>query len=156
MDGRPSSAYMASNTGDRSASASSARYLIVRSGWSSGMRVSTSTNASMLACGSCRPRITTTSVRDGSTLSGQPLRPEEPETPKMSLFQSPASLVPGEILALWYANQLTAVDAGDLHQFGAAHRKWNLYNSHGVVSCGPIASDKQIHRKLTSLLQRQE
>src|SRR6266545_7902599 len=90
MDGRPSSAYMASNTGDRSASASSARYLIVRSGWSSGMRVSTSTNASMLACGSCRPRITTTSVRDGSTLSGQPLRPEEPETPKMSLFQSPA------------------------------------------------------------------
>ncbi len=72
------------------------------------------------------------------------------------IVRSPSSLVPGEILALWYANQLTAVDAGDLHQFGAAHRKWNLYNSHGVVSCGPIASDKQIHRKLTSLLQRQE
>src|SRR5438270_8454931 len=52
-------------------------------------RVSTSTNASMLACGSCRPRITTTSVRDGSTLSGQTLRPEEPETPKISLFQGP-------------------------------------------------------------------
>src|SRR6266542_3117935 len=54
------------------------------------MRVSTSTKASMLACGSCRPRIHTTSVRDGSTVSGQPPRPEEPEQPKMGLFQTPA------------------------------------------------------------------
>src|SRR6266540_3129704 len=53
------------------------------------MRVSTSTKASMLACGSCRPRIHTTSVRDGSTVSGQPPRPEEPEQPKMGLFQTP-------------------------------------------------------------------
>src|SRR6266542_619575 len=55
------------------------------------MRVSTSTKASMLACGSCRPRIHTTSVRDGSTVSGQPPRPEEPEQPKMGLFQTPVS-----------------------------------------------------------------
>src|SRR6266511_353364 len=54
------------------------------------MRVSTSTKASMLACGSCRPRIHTTSIRDGSTVSGQPPRPEEPEQPKMGLFQTPA------------------------------------------------------------------
>src|SRR6266540_3629467 len=54
------------------------------------MRVSTSTKASMLACGSCRPRIHTTSVRDGSTVSGQPPRPEEPEQPNMGLFQTPA------------------------------------------------------------------
>src|SRR6266542_2964189 len=54
------------------------------------MRVSTSTKASMLACGSCRPRIHTTSVRDGSTVSGQPPRPEAPEQPKMGLFQTPA------------------------------------------------------------------
>src|SRR6266542_4890817 len=55
------------------------------------MRVSTSTQASMLACGSCRPLIHTTSVRDGATVSGQPPRPEEPEQPKMGLFQTPAS-----------------------------------------------------------------
>src|SRR6266511_469029 len=59
------------------------------------MRVSTSTKASMLACGSCRPRIHTTSVRDGSTVSGQPPRPEEPEQPKMGLFQTPARVDSG-------------------------------------------------------------
>ena len=38
IDGRPPSAYISSNTGDRSASASSASRLIARSGWPTGTR----------------------------------------------------------------------------------------------------------------------
>ena len=43
------SAYISSNTADRSAKASSATYLIVRSGWSNRTWLSTSMNANMLA-----------------------------------------------------------------------------------------------------------
>src|SRR5205807_10300683 len=88
MDGRPHTAYIASNVGDRAAKASSARRLMVRSGWSSGTRVSMSMNASMLTCGSCSPRIPTTSLQDGSTVSGAPISPEEPQTTKVGFFIS--------------------------------------------------------------------
>src|SRR6266568_403829 len=91
MDGRPHTAYIASNVGDRAAKASSARRLMVRSGWSSGTRISMSMNASMLTCGSCSPRIPTTSLRDGSTVSGAPISPEEPQPTKVGVFHQPAS-----------------------------------------------------------------
>src|SRR5438552_1397985 len=91
MDGRPSRAYIASNVGDRDASASSAKRLMVRSGWSCGIRVSKSMNASIVTCGSCSPRTPTTSARDGSTVSGATTSPEEPPDPKMGVFQHTAS-----------------------------------------------------------------
>src|SRR5436309_7744337 len=90
MDGRPHTAYITSNVGDSVAKASSARRLMVRSGWSSGTRVSMSMNASMLTCGSCSPRIPTTSLRDGSTVSGAPISPEQPQPPKVGVFHQPA------------------------------------------------------------------
>src|SRR5713101_4282959 len=93
MDGRPHTAYIASNVGDRAAKASSARRLMVRSGWSSGTRVSMSMNTSMLTCGSCSPRIPTTSLRDGSTVSGARISPEEPQTTKVGVFHQPANEV---------------------------------------------------------------
>src|SRR5215211_2532879 len=61
IEGRPPAAYMRSKIGDSSTSAESASRLMMRRGWSVGMRASRSTKASMLSGGSHRPRIGTSS-----------------------------------------------------------------------------------------------
>src|SRR2546428_2167568 len=61
---------------------------MVRSGWSSGTRVVMSMNASMLTCGSCSPRIPTTSLRDGSTVSGALSHRKSRRPPKWAFFSS--------------------------------------------------------------------
>ena len=57
IDGRPPSAYMASNTGDSFASASSASFLIARSGCVGGTRVSGDISISIEDCFVFSPRI---------------------------------------------------------------------------------------------------
>ena len=91
MDARPSLAYIASNVGDNSVNALSAKRLIVRSGWSCGIRVSKSMNASIVTCGSCSPRTSTTSARDASTLAGAGTSPEEPKQVKVGEFHQTAN-----------------------------------------------------------------
>src|SRR5207244_7363850 len=44
----------------------------------------------MLACFLVRPRTATTSLRDASTVSAPPTRPEEPESTKVGAFHQPA------------------------------------------------------------------
>src|SRR4051794_4353600 len=89
MDGRPPAAYIASKTGDNSAREASAKCLMTRSGWLGGTRSSRSTNANIVACGSRRPRMHTTSLEDGSTISVPPTQPEEPNPTGVGVFPQP-------------------------------------------------------------------
>src|SRR5204863_6575312 len=98
MDGRPPAAYIASKTGDSSARARSANCLTTRNGWVRGTRSSRSTNASIVACGSRRPRIHATSLEDGSTLSGPPTQPEESNPIGVGVFPQPARVASGQLL----------------------------------------------------------
>src|SRR5205085_1861693 len=45
----------------------------------------------MLACSLVRPRTATTSLRDGSTVSAPPTRPEEPKSTRVGAFHQPAN-----------------------------------------------------------------
>src|SRR4051812_33503198 len=92
MDGRPPAAYIASKTGDNSAREASAKCLMTRSGWLGGTRSSRSTNANIVACGSRRPRMHTTSLEDGSTISVPPTQPEEPNPTGVGVFPQPADM----------------------------------------------------------------